>query len=278
MVNVIQQEDFKSAKSTTAFFEYNMTKILNSLQNTSLLELSQFASYATVAILLTKQQKYVNAQYPNLVNDLKNWRHGANVNTQFELLNSQNEKLNVSLNIDKHSNILFLMSSPVAIDDNLSDYGQTSTNQFTDISNKIVVYSSILKETTVRDSLTWELSLGINNHRTSGTVSIHKNLTSKSDIVDVWIDGQSGSLKTHYQFNILHQNKTSSSSDFKKPLILSPMPGKVVKIMILEGTQVKKGDTIAVLEAMKMEHLVSYRSYCTSIEVTIMFSTGYCTI
>lgn len=36
-------------------------------------------------------------------------------------------------------------------------------------------------------------------------------------------------------------------------MISSPMPGKVVKILVKEGDQVKAGDTIVVVSAMKME-------------------------
>jgi len=35
---------------------------------------------------------------------------------------------------------------------------------------------------------------------------------------------------------------------------IAPMPGKVVKVAVEEGQKVSKGDTIAILEAMKMEH------------------------
>ncbi|MDZ7261868.1 MAG: acetyl-CoA carboxylase biotin carboxyl carrier protein subunit [candidate division KSB1 bacterium] len=36
--------------------------------------------------------------------------------------------------------------------------------------------------------------------------------------------------------------------------ITAPMPGKVVKISVQEGQRVAKGETLAVVEAMKMEH------------------------
>ncbi|KAF0852632.1 mitochondrial branched-chain amino acid degradation methylcrotonyl-CoA carboxylase alpha subunit [Andalucia godoyi] len=38
--------------------------------------------------------------------------------------------------------------------------------------------------------------------------------------------------------------------------LISPMPGKIVKVFKTQGTTVKKGDAIVILEAMKMEHVV----------------------
>lgn len=38
--------------------------------------------------------------------------------------------------------------------------------------------------------------------------------------------------------------------------MLSPMPGKIFKILSEVGAEVKKGETILILEAMKMEHSV----------------------
>jgi biotin carboxyl carrier protein len=36
----------------------------------------------------------------------------------------------------------------------------------------------------------------------------------------------------------------------------APMPGKVVKVLVAEGDPVSAGQTLLVLEAMKMEHTV----------------------
>ncbi len=38
------------------------------------------------------------------------------------------------------------------------------------------------------------------------------------------------------------------------PTIASPMPGKVVKILVAEGDRVKKGQGLVIVEAMKMEN------------------------
>ncbi|MGB0454555.1 MAG: biotin/lipoyl-containing protein [Bacteriovoracaceae bacterium] len=38
---------------------------------------------------------------------------------------------------------------------------------------------------------------------------------------------------------------------------LSPMPGKIFSLNVKEGQEVKKGDTLLILEAMKMEHAIN---------------------
>lgn len=39
--------------------------------------------------------------------------------------------------------------------------------------------------------------------------------------------------------------------------IEAPMPGKIVDILVEEGTEVKQGDSIVILEAMKMQNEIS---------------------
>jgi propionyl-CoA carboxylase alpha chain len=38
--------------------------------------------------------------------------------------------------------------------------------------------------------------------------------------------------------------------------VLCPMPGLVVSIAVMEGQEVKAGETVAVVEAMKMENVL----------------------
>lgn len=54
--------------------------------------------------------------------------------------------------------------------------------------------------------------------------------------------------------------------------LASPMPGKIFKIMKEVGSQVSKGETILILEAMKMEH--SIRADKDGKVKKIMFKTG----
>ena len=39
--------------------------------------------------------------------------------------------------------------------------------------------------------------------------------------------------------------------------LISPMPGRIIEVITVEGQQVKKGDALLVLEAMKMEHIIT---------------------
>lgn len=48
-------------------------------------------------------------------------------------------------------------------------------------------------------------------------------------------------------------NRGAASMDTGERSIKSPMPGKVVRIMVQEGSPVSKGETAIILSAMKME-------------------------
>ena len=50
-----------------------------------------------------------------------------------------------------------------------------------------------------------------------------------------------------------YKNSRKKSEDEDSAFISTPMPGKVVKILVKEGDKVKGGDTVIVVSAMKME-------------------------
>lgn len=54
---------------------------------------------------------------------------------------------------------------------------------------------------------------------------------------------------------LLKKMGLNNSATKKAEVIKAPMPGLVLKIMVAEGQEVKKGDPVLILEAMKMENV-----------------------
>ena len=50
-----------------------------------------------------------------------------------------------------------------------------------------------------------------------------------------------------------YKNSRKSDEDEDQSFISTPMPGKVVKILVEEGQEVKAGETLIIVSAMKME-------------------------
>ena len=49
------------------------------------------------------------------------------------------------------------------------------------------------------------------------------------------------------------KNKNKGAFDLSENSIISPMPGKVVKVLVNVGDQVEQGQTLIIIAAMKME-------------------------
>ncbi len=61
---------------------------------------------------------------------------------------------------------------------------------------------------------------------------------------------------TPYNFTLLDAAKALDSVEQQNERILSPMPGKIISCSVKAGQNVEKGQTLMVLEAMKMEHAI----------------------
>ena len=103
----------------------------------------------------------------------------------------------------------------------------------------------------------------INGHRVTGSVSdhfAHITIDGEQHIVTVGLDGEDISisyngLTLHLEKAITHVEDAGDSEALDT--IIAPMPGKILKINVQPGDQVKKGDILIVLEAMKMEQSLS---------------------
>ena len=89
--------------------------------------------------------------------------------------------------------------------------------------------------------------------------------------------GKSYTVNAHYQsYNIdiidsqakyLRMRKAADEKQEDK--IVSPMPGKVVKIPVSVGDKLETGDIVAVIEAMKMQSNLKVTAPCTVEEILV---------
>ncbi|MEO1021127.1 MAG: biotin/lipoyl-containing protein [Bacteroidota bacterium] len=81
------------------------------------------------------------------------------------------------------------------------------------------------------------------------------NVVYEGSSVEFSIDGVWHTVEVKDEQEILLDKlgfKTGGSAT--EGLLKSPMPGKILDIMVAEGDQVEKGQALAILEAMKMEN------------------------
>jgi acetyl/propionyl-CoA carboxylase alpha subunit len=110
-------------------------------------------------------------------------------------------------------------------------------------------------------------------------------LSASASLVDAEIDGVrrryrvTRSGDTHFVDSALGSTTLLEVERFPDPSalaeagsLLAPMPGAVVRIEVIEGTQVRAGTPIVVLEAMKMEHTI--RAPADGVVSVISVSTG----
>ena len=80
--------------------------------------------------------------------------------------------------------------------------------------------------------------------------SVEKTMVLKINSVKYNIE-----LKDKYD-ELLHSLGMDNIASAKINQIKAPMPGMVLNILVHEGNEVKKGDVLLVLEAMKMENML----------------------
>jgi 3-methylcrotonyl-CoA carboxylase alpha subunit len=85
-------------------------------------------------------------------------------------------------------------------------------------------------------------------------------------LVDVFVNG------VHHAFEVVDPRNIVSESTQHAGGLRSPMPGRVVAVLVRAGEQVAKGAPVMVLEAMKMEHTIVAPS--AGKIVTIHYAAG----
>ena len=81
------------------------------------------------------------------------------------------------------------------------------------------------------------------------------NLSEKTAVIK--INGNIYNLTAKDQFDTLLEQLGMSNLNAAKIMdVKAPMPGLVLKVLVNEGEEVKKGDNLFILEAMKMENII----------------------
>lgn len=115
------------------------------------------------------------------------------------------------------------------------------------VNNEELVLDSI----TLNDNTSHVL---INNK--SYTVEVEELDTANKTAI-VKVNGKPYSLTIKDQFDqLLQQLGMDNLTANKIQQVKAPMPGLVLNVLVAEGDEIKKGDSLLVLEAMKMENMI----------------------
>jgi len=110
--------------------------------------------------------------------------------------------------------------------------------------------------------ISWDqLTIGKNrfhillNNRSYTCEVTEADVTNKS--FEIKVNGTVHHVKVKDQFDeLLKQLGMDKVATHKVNAIKAPMPGLVLKIMISEQQEIKEGDSVVILEAMKMENVI----------------------
>jgi len=95
----------------------------------------------------------------------------------------------------------------------------------------------------------------IENNRSYRVEVVSFNSSDKT--AEIKINANTYTITAKDQFDVLLDKLgLSSLNSARVSEIKAPMPGMVLKVFVSEGDEVKKGDNLLVLEAMKMENII----------------------
>lgn len=108
----------------------------------------------------------------------------------------------------------------------------------------------------------WDLSKIRDNHfhllqdnRSFSIEAVKADLTNKS--FSLKINNKPVTIQVQDRYDqLLKKLGMDTAASTKANDLKAPMPGMVLRILVQEGQEIKKGDSILVLEAMKMENIL----------------------
>lgn len=105
---------------------------------------------------------------------------------------------------------------------------------------------ALLAKGTLSDDGTLVARIGSHNYE--GKLVAHKD--------SLYMFANDTDLRHFYKLDLPKPTFGDAAGASGKPTIVTPMPGRIVKILVSPGQKVKKDQTMIIMEAMKMEHAV----------------------
>src|SRR5690606_20387602 len=90
-----------------------------------------------------------------------------------------------------------------------------------------------------------KLRLRLGGHDHTGEVLL------QGETLAIYVDGEAYSLRLHDAVAHAQDDAVDHGGS-----LTAPMPGKIISVVVQQGDQVKSGDALLVMEAMKMEHTI----------------------
>jgi 3-methylcrotonyl-CoA carboxylase alpha subunit len=84
-----------------------------------------------------------------------------------------------------------------------------------------------------------------------GEVTVHGTVKRDGDIFHVFSNG------SHFELTYNDPMAHAGEVEAEGGRLTAPMPGKVVAVLVEAGQQIKKGEPLVIMEAMKMEHTIA---------------------
>lgn len=100
-------------------------------------------------------------------------------------------------------------------------------------------------------SASGDFEIRVDNRKFKGTAVVHNQ--------DLHIFCDDGTQRYEYKFNIplpSFEAAEGSSSGSGHSKIVTPMPGKIIKVLVENGESIKEDQPLLIMEAMKMEHVI----------------------
>ncbi|HNP24779.1 MAG TPA: acetyl-CoA carboxylase biotin carboxyl carrier protein subunit [Panacibacter sp.] len=109
----------------------------------------------------------------------------------------------------------------------------------------------------------------IKDHKSINATIVDANIAEK--MVTVEVDGESYTVNIKDELDqMLEKMGFGASSTRHVKEIKAPMPGLVLQVSVKEGQEVKEGERILILEAMKMENSITLHTNATIKKIRVI--------